>query len=218
MDASVEARAARHGALSDPLRVAIVDELVLSDRSPRELLDRLDVASNLLAHHLDVLERAGLIVRVRSSGDARRRYVHLKADALRDLVPMPRLRGSEALFVCSRNSARSQLAAALWRRTGAKAVSAGTHPAETIHPGARAAARRAGLDLGESTPQALDAVGRLPALVVTVCDQAHEELGASVDHLHWSIGDPVEVGTARAFDQARAELAARIAQLTGGAS
>ena len=96
------------------------------------------------------------------------------------------------LFVCTANSARSQLAAGLWTATtGAPAVSAGTHPAERVHPGAVAAARRAGLDLGDATPTSLHELRRRPPLTITVCDRAHEELDPEPDWLHWSIPDPV---------------------------
>ena len=80
-------RAARFAALADPGRLRIVDELTASDRSPVELQHRLGMSSNLLAHHLEVLERARLVVRVRSSGDRRRRYVQLRSDALTGLLP-----------------------------------------------------------------------------------------------------------------------------------
>src|SRR3954452_9874184 len=107
-------RARRHAALGDPVRLAIVDELVRSDRAPMELRDRFALESNLLAHHLDVLEAAGLIGRSRSSGDGRRRYVHLLPAALELLGPVTVPRPARVLFVCTANSARSQLAAALW--------------------------------------------------------------------------------------------------------
>jgi protein-tyrosine-phosphatase/DNA-binding transcriptional ArsR family regulator len=207
-------RAARHAALSDPLRLSIVDELARSDRAPSELLTLVDVPSNLLAHHLDVLERVGLISRHRSSGDGRRRYIRLERGALHGLTPGRRVSPGRALFVCTHNSARSQLAAALWQRTtGQPAVSAGTHPAPTVHPGAVASAERAGLDLSGAEPHHLDAIGEWPSLVITVCDRAHEELGDGTDHLHWSIPDPVPVGTRKAFDTARNEIAQRIDEL-----
>lgn len=217
-------RAGRHAALGDPARLAIVDQLVRSDRSPAELGRRLGMGSNLLAHHLAVLESAGLVDRSRSSGDGRRRYVHLRPAALAGLVPgrpdtaddggsgLP----SEVLFVCTRNSARSQLAAVLWTSvTGGRASSAGTHPAERVHRGAVAAARRAGVDLSGARP------GRLsdpPAveLVVTVCDRAHEELGERDGWWHWSVVDPVPSGTAGAFDATVAELRERIDAVTAG--
>jgi protein-tyrosine-phosphatase/DNA-binding transcriptional ArsR family regulator len=207
----VQLRAARHAALGDPVRLAIVDELATSDRSPIELRQQFGIESNLLAHHLDVLEGVGLINRTRSSGDGRRRYVHLLRAALADLGVGRDPRSGTALFVCTRNSARSQLAAALWRRlTGDDASSAGTHPADAVHPGAIAAAKRAGVELGGTVPVRLDNVD-LPPLVVTVCDRAHEELPADPTWMHWSVPDPVVVGTNRAFDEAVAELSERIA-------
>jgi protein-tyrosine-phosphatase/DNA-binding HxlR family transcriptional regulator len=212
---TVEERAAVHAALGEPVRLAIVDELALSDRAPSALATHFGLAGNLLAHHLDVLERVGLIERVVSSGDRRRRYVRLRRHGLDDLgLSRPRRRG-QALFVCTHNSARSQLAAALWRdRTGGDATSAGTRPADEVHPGAVAAAQRAGLDLGGAVPRAL-VVGDLVAdVVVTVCDRAHEELAPSDDWLHWSIPDPVDAGTGRAFDAALAQLDERIYDLT----
>ena len=216
MTSTLGSRAQRHAALGDTVRLAIVDELALSDRAPFELRRLVGLESNLLAHHLDVLESVGMISRSRSSGDGRRRYVHLLRDSLRDLSPGRRVVPRRALFVCTRNSARSQLAAALWRSlAGAPAESAGTHPASRVHPGAIAAAKRAGLDITGSIPRALERVGKLPGIVVTVCDQAHEELAPDDTWLHWSVPDPVPRGTRRAFDAALAELSERIVVLIG---
>jgi protein-tyrosine-phosphatase len=215
-----EVRAARHAALGDPVRISIVDVLRTSDRSPVELQQRLDLGSNLLAHHLDVLEAAGLIERFRSSGDGRRRYVHLVPGSLDELVGYRTLRPGPTLFVCTHNSARSQLAAALWRSaTGRRAASAGTQPADRIHPGAVAAARRAGLDLGDARPRPFTGVPERTT-VITVCDRAHEELDANTAAaaLHWSIPDPVPSGRARDFDAVVAELRVRISAVTGAAA
>jgi protein-tyrosine-phosphatase len=211
-------RAAAHAALGDPVRLAIVDELATSDRAPVELRALFGVESNLLAHHLDVLESAGLISRHRSTGDGRRRYVHLERTALASLtIPGPAV--GDALFVCTHNSARSQLAAALWRDlVGHPATSAGTLPADRVHPGAVAAAARAGLDLGEARPRLLADVDAIPALVITVCDRAHEELGPRDGWLHWSIPDPVPMATPAAFDAARDEIATRINDVVGRAA
>jgi protein-tyrosine-phosphatase len=219
VDATIASRAERHAALGDPVRLAIVDELFVSDRMPSELQGLVDLPSNLLAHHLDVLERVGLINRTRSSGDGRRRYVHLHRQALDDLRPGVALRAEPALFVCTHNSARSQVAAALWRElTGAAASSAGTHPAERVHPEAVKAARRAGLDLRGSTPRRLDELDERPSLVVTVCDRAHEEGVAEPGWLHWSVPDPVPVGTPAAFDATVVELRERISSLVAKAA
>jgi protein-tyrosine-phosphatase len=206
-----------HAALGDPVRLAVVEDLVASDRSPTELCTRLGLAANLLAHHLDVLEEVGLVVRFTSAGDRRRKYVRLVRGPLASLRIAPHGPRGDLLFLCSHNSARSQLAAALWRaRTGRPASSAGTHPAPRVHRGAVAAARRAGLDLAGAQPAAL---GPIPAetQVVTVCDRAHEELEPAPDWWHWSIPDPVETGSAAAFDAVVADLETRIASLTSDA-
>jgi protein-tyrosine-phosphatase len=209
---ATEARAALHAALGEPARLAIVEELAISDRAPSVLSARFDLPGNLLAHHLDVLERVGLIERHVSAGDRRRRYVRLRRHALDDMrLGTARRRGGRALFVCTQNSARSQLAAALWReRTGGQASSAGTHPAKRVHPGAVAAARRAAIDLTGARPRALQPDDLDVDLVVTVCDRAHEELDPPQDWLHWSVPDPVEVGARHAFDATLAELDERI--------
>ena len=121
------------------------------------------------------------------------------------------------MFVCTRNSARSQLAAALWRSvTSLPAESAGTHPADRVHPGAVAAARRAKLPLAASdatVDRSRSAV--MPPLVITVCDQAHEELDPPDDWLHWSIPDPVAIGSAAAFDATVARAAPTNRRLVG---
>lgn len=212
--ANTTTRALVFAALGDPVRLAIVDELVASDRAPAELREQFDVPSNLLAHHLDVLERAGLISRRRSAGDRRRRYVHLDPGSLPNTWPATRTAPRRVLFVCTHNSARSPLAAALWQRaTGRPALSAGTDPATRVHPGAIAAARRSGMDLGGVKPQHVELVADESDLVVTVCDQAHEELGPSHEWLHWSVPDPVPARSAAAFDAAREELRQRIESL-----
>jgi protein-tyrosine-phosphatase/DNA-binding HxlR family transcriptional regulator len=207
---TVARRAAVHAALGEPVRLAIVEDLAASDRSPTELAARFSMPTNLLAHHLDVLEDVGLIERFVSSGDRRRRYVRLVREPLALLGVATARPAGLVMFVCSHNSARSQLAAALWTaRTGGEATSAGTHPADRVHPGAVAAASRAGLDLSGARPRSLDADQRAD-LVVTVCDQAHEELRPESDWWHWSLPDPVEDGRPVAFDAVIDELDDRI--------
>lgn len=211
-----EARSELHAALADPSRLRIIDELALSDRSPSELWERLDISSNLLAHHLDVLEDAGLIERSISAGDGRRRYVHLNAEPLRALaMPLVSIVAGSVLFVCRANSARSPMAAAAWStRSDVPATSAGTHPASEIRPAAVQAAAKAGLDLSDAHPRAVEAITEVPGLIVTVCDVANEELAAfeGVPRLHWSIPDPAGRGPA-AFDEALRQITSRVETL-----
>jgi len=210
---SVKRRAAVHAALGDPHRLAIVDALALSDRSPSELRRQLGLESNLVAHHLEVLARVGLIERVVSIGDRRRKYLRLLAGPLEALVHPAPLTADGVVFVCTANSARSQLAAALWNaRSPVPAVSAGTAPAAQVHPRAVQAAARAGLDLSRARPRTLTDADAAADLIVTVCDRAHEQPGplAGRPVLHWSVPDPAADGTPEAFDQAVRDLTARI--------
>ena len=183
-----------HAALGDPHRLAVVDLLAHSDRSPGYLATATGLEPNLIAHHLRVLERAGVVEVRRSEGDGRRRYVRLLDTAAAQPTTMP---DQPVVFVCTHNSARSQLAEALWRtRVGGSVSSAGTHPAPAVHPLAAAVARERGLNgVAAAVPREIGSLDGV--VVVSVCDRAAEEL-AQPD-LHWSIPDPVAVGTDAAF-------------------
>jgi len=212
-DTSLIRRAAVYDALGDPARLRIVDILTTGDAAPSELAETLEMPSNLLAHHLKVLREVGLVSSRRSQGDGRRQYVRLVEHTLTlaaGSVPSP----SRVVFVCTANSARSHLAAALWRQASrVPSMSAGTHPAERIDPGAIKVAGRRRLPLPRLRPRDLTDVIEEGDLVITVCDLAHEELG--VPHaLHWSVPDPVREGTDAAFDAAYDEIQARVRALT----
>lgn len=215
---SVERRASIHAALADPARLRIVDHLSLGDATPSELQALLGMPSNLVAHHVGVLQREGLVSRQRSEADRRRSYLRLLRQALDGLRPGGATRVGRVVFVCTANSARSQLASALWAQfSDVPVASAGTRPAAQVATGAVAAARRHQLRLLDSPPRQLGEVLSPGDYLVTVCDNAHEEL-AHVDPqaptLHWSIPDPVRIGTAAAFDAAYDELTARIHHLS----
>ena len=211
--AELERRAKIHAALGDPVRLRIVDSLQLSDASSTELAGMLNVPSNLFAHHVQTLVSAGVVSRHHSEGDGRRAYLHLEQDTLESLgtaspVAVPR----RVLFVCTGNSARSHLAAALWRQVSAiPAASAGTHPAEHINPGTVEVASRHDLDLPVVDPRRIEDVLDPDDLVITVCDRVHETAKVSGE-LHWSIPDPVGKGP-EAFDAAYIELEHRIRAL-----
>ena len=231
-------RAQRFAAVGEPGRLAIVEHLAFGDAAPSELGSLVDLPSNLLAHHLKVLEDAGLVRRVRSEGDRRRHYVQLRLDdpaaaalaagALTE--PDHRLTdgASRVVFVCTHNSARSQLASVAWQRVSDVPVaSAGTHPASRVHPRAVATARRHGLTLSGAVTRHLDDTARAGDLLVAVCDNAYEEVGTAtrpagrdarqangVD-LHWSVPDPVRVDTDDAFESAYDDLTHRVANLAG---
>lgn len=108
---------------------------------------------------------------------------------------------------------RSQLAAALWREVSEiPSTSAGTHPADRIAEGAIDVARRHGVDLPDLPPRRLERVAGEGDFVVTVCDNAHEEL-PDLDGVHWSVPDPLRVGTEDAFEKAFDDLPHRIEDL-----
>lgn len=205
-----------HKALGDPGRLALVDALLLGDAAPSELQRLLSMSSNLLAHHVGVLTRAGLVQRRQSEGDQRRSYLTLVPGVLDRLLPRTALPARRIVFVCTENAARSQLAVALWRGCSpVPAESAGTHPGPRVHPSAVAAARRHRLPMQPRTPVQLAQVFRTGDIVITVCDRAHEELDelGSPGAAHWSIPDPVRVGTPAAFDAVLDELCNRVARL-----
>ncbi|MEU8256605.1 helix-turn-helix domain-containing protein [Micromonospora inaquosa] len=210
--ASLQARARIHAALGDPARLAVVDALTLGDASPGEIAHDLGMPTNLVAHHVKVLSEAGLVVRSRSEGDRRRTYLRLRPDALTTLTPTPLTGVGRVVFVCTRNSARSQLAAALWSdRTHTSTASAGTQPAERVHPRAVAVAHRHGLPLNPTGTAHVADIVRDDDLLIAVCDNAHEELTGPIrPRLHWSVPDPARVDTDAAFEAAFVDLAARI--------
>ncbi len=215
--ASFAERLLIHSALSDPHRLGAVDLLATGDLTSTDLAHRLGIPGNLLAHHLKVLEEAGLIERRISEGDARRRYIVLRHTPARSQVfdrdeTNPVGEGKRVVFVCTHNSARSQFASALWRhRTGVIAESAGRTPAKRVHPMAIRVASEAGIDLDDALPRGYDQIRVRPDIVVSVCDRAGEEtLPDAGLHLHWSVPDPVRQGGEGAFRAAFDEISARI--------
>ncbi len=210
--ADLPTRARAYAALGDPSRLAIVDLLAHADLAPGELGARLGLPTNLMAHHLQVLQEAGLVFRRRSEGDRRRNYA-IRTAACNALIGAGQSpRPAKIAFLCSQNSARSQLAESYWRTVSeVPVVSAGTRPAARVHPRAVSIARRHGLDLTSARPSlAADVLGG-GELVIAVCDRAYEELGG--EPLHWSIPDPAPSEGAAAFEAAYDDIAARISRL-----
>jgi protein-tyrosine-phosphatase len=208
-------RVAVFAALADPTRLRIVDLLTLGDLSPSEIELMLELRSNLVAHHLRVLEKAGIVSRTRSEFDKRRSYIGLNPEVFTTLTPADVAIPDRVVFVCTANSARSQLAEAIWRdKSSIPTASAGVEPGTVVNPGAIAAAARNGLAIeASSRPQHVDQVIEERDLVITVCDGAHEQM-AGKDDLHWSIPDPAPIGTPDAFDRAFTLITRRIHGLT----
>jgi protein-tyrosine-phosphatase/DNA-binding HxlR family transcriptional regulator len=212
--ASLEIRARRFAALGDGRRLLIAESLVASHRTPSELIEITGLSSNLLAHHLDILERAGVIQRLDGTSDRRKRFIAL-VDVARNLLTPPRLDGP-VLFVCSQNSARSQLASAIWQaETGGLASSAGTHPADSVHPLALEVAQDHDLDLSDARPKQVTSEALRTSTVITVCDQAHDELPRPLQRFHWSIPDPASAGHKRDFEDTFNKISEIINALKG---
>ena len=125
------------------------------------------------------------------------------------------------IFICTGNSARSQMAEALLRHDGAgrfHVVSAGVNP-RGVHPMTVTALGKVGIDISDATSKPVGMfLGQRFDYVITVCDRARATCpvfpGGS-QTLHWGIDDPVEVEGSdaerqAAFDRALKELAGRI--------
>lgn len=207
-----------HQALADESRLAIVQVLLTRDLAPGEIAQRWELSSSLVAHHLNVLAEAGLVVRRRGEHDGRKSYIALRHDdpqvvALVSVgvtgIPAP----GRVVFVCTRNSARSKLAAAWWRRVSdLPVVDAGTDPAPAPHPLAIRTATRHGLAVDDTMR---DAAATLDGddLVIAVCDHVHETLPAGLPRWHWSIPDPVPAASPASFDLACRTIGTRVRDL-----
>lgn len=127
------------------------------------------------------------------------------------------------LFLCTGNSARSQMAEAILRhlsRGSVEVESAGSLPRPEIHPLARGAVRRlAGLEMEGQRPKSIADLGeRKFDCVITVCDRASETcpvFPGSPETIRWSLEDPAEaVGSEedrrRAFENSARDLMIRI--------
>ena len=212
---SVKLLASRHAALGDEVRLSIVKFVSESDRTVNEIRQFLEIVSPLLAHHLDALESVGLISRSKSAVDARKRFVSVRHENLPQFES-PKI-PKRVVFVCTENIARSQLASAIWHGLiGENASCGGTKPGETIHALTIESAEQNGFKIKSQKPRQVSTRDLEKSTVITVCDSAYAELGASNVDAHWSILDPVQVGTKSAFNKTIKQLEQRI-QLFKGA-
>ena len=222
-----------------PLRWRLLNELSRSDRRVNELTGAVGEPQNLVSYHLAKLRDARLVSARRSSADRRDTYYGLDLARIGALLSAtggalhPGLRLTrpsrddaliapvKVLFLCTGNSARSQMAEALARaRSGGaiEAYSAGSHP-KPLHPNAvRVMREDYGLDLAGQASKHLDLFADQPFdWVISLCDRVREVCPEPAGHpeiIHWSIinpatGDADDV-TWPLFQQTAAELATRI--------
>jgi protein-tyrosine-phosphatase/DNA-binding transcriptional ArsR family regulator len=208
------------GLLGEPLRWQLVTELGRSDRRVGELVALVGKPQNLVSYHLGELRRAGIVSARRSAADGRDVYYRanllrcrdLLGDAPRVLHPglsvLPATAGRfhrgrtrpRLLFLCTGNSARSQIAEALVEHTSAGAVqarSAGSHP-KPLHANAVRVMAERGIDIeGRPTKHLSELAHTRFDRVITLCDKVREicpELPGAPMTAHWSIGDPAGSG------------------------
>ncbi len=233
--------------MADPQRWRLLSELAGSDRRVGELVDLLEKPQNLVSYHLAELRRAGLVTARRSSADGRDTYY--RVDLLRcgellaataaalhpglrlrlDTVPPPSGasaagRAPRVLFLCTGNSARSQMAEALLeQRAGGTIIarSAGSHP-KSLHPNAVRVMAEQGIDIAGRRSKHLSRFVRSRFdRVVTLCDKVREicpEFPAPAVTSHWSMADPAAEGATPeesypAFVRTGHELETRISLL-----
>src|SRR5258706_1545569 len=229
-----------------PLRWRLLGELARSDRMVHELTGLVGEPQNLVSYHLGRLRDARLVSARRSSADRRDAYYSVDLTRVGDLLsatgralhPGLRLtrpsRGSAGpsavtvLFLCTGNSARSQMAEALARaRSGGavEAYSAGSHP-KPLHPNAvRVMRDEHGLDLAGHAPKHLGLFAdRRFDCVISLCDRVREvcpEFPGHPETIHWSIPNPAasdgdDDASYPAFQQTAVELETRIGFLLAG--
>jgi ArsR family transcriptional regulator, arsenate/arsenite/antimonite-responsive transcriptional repressor / arsenate reductase (thioredoxin) len=239
---------ARHGESSPqrflrlaghPLRWRLLGELARSDRRVGELCELADRRQSLVSYHLRRLRDGGLVSMRRSAADGRDTYYVLELARCGELLSSaglslhpglastPRARRERrsaracVLFLCTGNSARSQIAEALCERLSGGAVSAasaGSHP-KPLHPNAVRVMRERGIDLAGRRSKHLSEFSRRRFdYVISLCDRVREicpEFPGGPELIHWSIPDPArEPGsdeqTLPAFERTAAELCTRI--------
>jgi protein-tyrosine-phosphatase/DNA-binding transcriptional ArsR family regulator len=209
------------------LRWQLLRELAVSDRRVRELVGAVDEPQNLISYHLGTLRDAGLVTTRRSNADRRDVYYHLDlascaeflAGAATSLHPglahqpaAVRIRPASVLFLCTGNSARSPMAAALLRHRTEDRVttaSAGSNP-KPLHRYALRAMRQYGIDIGDHQPRHVEEfVNTRFDYVISLCDRVREVCPEFPRHpalIHWSIPNPSDDGRYPAFRQVAAEL------------
>jgi protein-tyrosine-phosphatase/DNA-binding MarR family transcriptional regulator len=229
-----------------PIRWSVLTRLARSDYRAQELVAFLQLPQNLVSYHLRLLRAAALVNERKSSADERSVYYSLDLDHFRmlyiqagsqlhpmltqatidpsgenqpDTAPHPPLR---VMFLCTENSARSQIAEALLRHLSHGAIeafSAGSDPAEQVHPLAVQVMEQTGIDMSLARPKHFDEFrGQHFDAIVTVCDRVREICPVFPDdpeRIHWSFPDPALVeGSAEArlhaFEQTSLQLTMRL--------
>ena len=232
--------------LAHDIRWRILLALSRSDHRVEELVKQIKQPHNLISYHLKRLRLQQLVSERRSSADGRDIYYSLNLDRFRQMYleagqalhpgvsdaiasPKPQTKTLarspvRVLFLCTHNSARSQMAEGLLRELGHNKVevfSAGSEPAG-IHPLAIKVMFGRGIDLTTHRSKHLNEyLGQAFDYVITVCDRVREVcpiFPGEPEHIHWSFPDPVAIGgnlktQENVFEDTARELTVRIQYL-----
>ena len=201
--------------VADPHRWALLQELARSDRRVGELCALVGKPQNLVSYHLGALRSGGLITSRRSAHDGRDTYYRVDLGrcgemlanagvalhpglrtSAQPLTLVKRARVPRVLFLCTGNSARSQMAEALLNSLSGHTIearSAGSNP-KPLHPNAVRVMADRGIDISDWTSKHFDqfAHSRFDQ-VITLCDKVKEvcpTLPGQPTTAHWSIADP----------------------------
>lgn len=222
-----------------PVRWRLLQALATSDRGVQDLTRRVGQPQNLVSYHLAKLRAGGVVFARRSEADRRDTFYGLDLPRFADSLsaaggalhpglrrpasrpppatPLPR----RVLFLCTGNSARSQMAEALLRARGGgsiEAFSAGSHP-RPLHPNAVRVMRELfDLDISGQAPKRLEVFdGQAFDRVITLCDRVREvcpEFPGPPEPTHWSLPNPAtgeaDAATYPRFRDTAAELSGRI--------
>ena len=229
--------------LAHDVRWNILLILVHSDYCVQELVRLLEQPQNLVSYHLRRLREQDIITERRSTADGRDIYYSLDLDVLHRLyfstgealhpalsnveatiekeVPALSRKPVRVLFLCTANSARSQMAEAILRHLSQGQVevfSAGSHPT-SLHPYAVQTMAAIGIDIrGQQSKHYNQYLNQSFDRIITVCDRIKEScpnFPGDPEHIHWSFPDPAaqegpEEAKYHAFEQTALQLTNRI--------
>lgn len=226
--------------VADETRLTIVRVLAMTDLKAGEIMERVGAPQNAVSYHLKQLRLLGLLHDRRSNGDARDVYYSIDVERLQALYaatgtalhpglaaendfsyPARQIdRPLRVLFLCTHNSARSQLAEAILRYLGGDQVevySAGSQPSD-LHPMARQLLEEWGIDTSQFVSKPMSQfTGQQFDYVITVCDRIRDScptFPGDPERIHWSFPDPSIIGDEaerwQAFLKLRRELCSRI--------
>lgn len=219
--------------LANDLRWQLVQVLVVSDYRVGELVKLVEQPLNLVSYHLKQLRDHDLVTARRSDADGRDTYYSLNLDQLRQafqsagasIHPMLGFparqkldvsQKSAVLFVCTHNSARSQMAEGLLRSMSDGQVrvnSAGSKPTR-VHPQALQTMDDLGIDIRTQSSKGFDEVVHESFdVIITVCDHAREvcpTFPGDGKQMHWGFSDPSRLNDPEEQQQAFMDTAQRL--------